>query len=111
MVVLILAIPVLGYAGARTVLNSRAGKVAERNLDPDRAGYVAIVEPTPTTLVVQRDAEGDPMSLTLLALGTGEAGGSILFIPLDTNLVDARPVRRPPAHRLHPGRRGVAGRA
>ena len=87
MVVLILAIPVLGYAGARTVLNSRAGKVAERNLDPTAPGYVAIVEPTPTTLVVQRDAEGDPVSLTLLALGTVDAGGSILFIPLDTNLV------------------------
>ena len=41
--------------------------VAERNLDPTAPGYVAIVEPTPTTLVVQRDAEGDPVSLTLLA--------------------------------------------
>jgi LytR cell envelope-related transcriptional attenuator len=87
MIVLILAIPVLGYAGARTVLNSRAGKVAERNLDPTAPGYVAIVEPTPTTLVVQRDAEGDPVSLTLLALGSADGGGSILFIPLDTNLV------------------------
>jgi anionic cell wall polymer biosynthesis LytR-Cps2A-Psr (LCP) family protein len=87
MVVLIVAIPVLVYAGSQTVLHSRAGKVAARNLDPSAPGYVAIVEPTPTALLLQRDAEGAPISATVVALGTGDAGGSVLFVPLDTNLV------------------------
>jgi hypothetical protein len=86
MAVLILAIPILSVIGAKTVLNSRAGKVAERNLDPRAPGYLAIVEPTPTALVIQHDATGQPVSLTVLALGTGDAGGSVLFIPLDTKL-------------------------
>jgi anionic cell wall polymer biosynthesis LytR-Cps2A-Psr (LCP) family protein len=87
MAVLIAAIPVLAVVGSRTVLDSRAGKVTQRNLDPAAPGYIAIVEPTPTALVIQRDPAGQPVSLTMLALGTGEAGGSVLFIPLDTNLV------------------------
>jgi hypothetical protein len=86
MAVLILAIPILSVVGAKTVLNSRAGKVAERNLDPRAPGYLAIVEPTPTALVIQHDATGQPVSLTVLALGTGDAGGSVLFVPLDTKL-------------------------
>jgi hypothetical protein len=87
MVVLIVAIPVLGVIGAKTVLNSRAGKVSERSLDPRAPGYIAIVEPTPTALVVQHDANDVPVSLTMLALGTGDTGGSVLFVPLDTNVV------------------------
>jgi hypothetical protein len=87
MEVLILAIPILTVVGTKTVLNSRAGKVAERNLDPRARGYLAIVEPTPTALVIQHDATGQPVSLTVLALGTGDTGGSILFVPLDTMLV------------------------
>ncbi|MBV9950686.1 MAG: LCP family protein [Acidimicrobiia bacterium] len=87
MAVLIIAIPILTVVGTRTVLDSRAGKVAARNLDPTAPGYLAIVEPTPTALLIQHDATGQPVSLTVLALGRGDAGGSVLFIPLDTNLL------------------------
>ncbi len=87
LVLLVLAIPALGYAGLSTIKRSRAGQVFDPVTDPRAPGYRAIVEPTPTALVVQRDALGAPVALTALALGAGESGGTVLFVPLDTKLV------------------------
>ncbi len=85
---LVLAIPTLGFAGLHTIRRSRAGQVFDPVTNPRAPGYRAIVEPTPTALVVQRDAQGDPLGLTVLALGAGEAGGTVLFVPLDTKLIN-----------------------
>lgn len=87
--VLVAAIPALGWAGFQVLLDSRDGRVLNPITDPEAPGYEAIVDPTPTTLVVQTDAEGEPVGLTMLSLGTGEAGGSVVFIPLDTRLEKA----------------------
>lgn len=84
---LISAIPALAFTGARTLYRSRDGRVIEPITDPQAPGYQAIVDPTPTALVVQRDDELDPISLTVIGLGSGDTGGSVLFVPLDTTLV------------------------
>lgn len=84
LLMLVVAIPTLGYLGARTLRYSRAGQVLNPVTDPRAPGYTAIVDSTPTALVIQRDAKMAPVALTVVALGSGDAGGSVLFVPLDT---------------------------
>jgi hypothetical protein len=86
LVVLIGAIPALAVTGARTLYRSRDGQIIERITDPRAPGYQAIVDPTPTALVVQRDDDLDPIALTVIGLGTGDTGGSVLFVPMETTL-------------------------
>lgn len=80
------AIPALGYTGVQRLLRSRDGRITVRTDDPAEPGYEALVEPTPTALVVQVDADGAPQSLTVIALGAGDTGGSVIFVPIDTRL-------------------------
>lgn len=86
-VVLALSVPVLGYVGSQSLLTSKGGTFEAAVKDPTAPGYLAVVEPTPTALVIQRDKDDMPVALTLLSLGHGDDGGSVLFIPLDTNLI------------------------
>lgn len=90
LVVLVAAIPALALIGRGLIENSRDGKVLTPISDPRAAGYQALVDPTPTALVVQTDDAGKLKSATMLALGAGDAGGgSVVLIPVDTKL--ARP--------------------
>lgn len=82
-VVLLAAVPVLGWAGFRTVLDTTAGEAVDPQLDPSEPGYEAFVEPTPTALAVGVDADGALSWLAFLALGAGdEHGGSIVLVPV-----------------------------
>ena len=83
--VLLLSIPIVGYLGFRAVLDTTGGRVVDPELDPHEPGYEAAVAPTPVELVVTVDAGGALAGVTVLVLsGTGEAGGSIVFLPVDT---------------------------
>ncbi|MCU1453921.1 MAG: hypothetical protein JWN46_2067 [Acidimicrobiales bacterium] len=80
------AIPALGWVGVRLIRNSKAGTFSATGSNPSAPGYEAPVEPTPTGVVIQRDANNKPISLTVLALGSTAQGGSVLFLPLDTRV-------------------------
>jgi len=84
---LAVSVPALGFAGSRAILHSRSGQLEDERNNPSAPGYAALVDPTPTALLVQRSPSGEPEALTLLALGHQDSGGSVLFIPLDTVLV------------------------
>ncbi|CAN5663070.1 hypothetical protein BH20ACT2_BH20ACT2_11740 [soil metagenome] len=84
LVFLVAAVPTLGYVGYRTVADSRGGQVLDPVTDPAAAGYQALVEPTPTALVVHADDEGDLAALTVLSLGPEGEGGGAIFVPVDT---------------------------
>jgi hypothetical protein len=83
LVTLILAIPVLLYAGSRVVLESSDGRLVETVTDPTRPGFQAIVDPTPVMLVASVDDEGVLDGLTLLTLTADGVGGAVQ-IPADT---------------------------
>jgi hypothetical protein len=83
MVLLVAAVPVLVYAGARTVLDSNDGRLVNRVTDPAAPGWEAIVEPTPTDLVVAVDADGTMLGASVLVL-TGQGSGAVLQIPAET---------------------------
>jgi len=77
LVVLMIAIPVLIVAGSKTVLSSTSGRFVRTVTDPASPGWQAVVEATPTELVVMLDEKGQLNGLTLLAL-TGEGVGGVV---------------------------------
>ena len=90
LVLLVLAIPALVFAGLRVILDSTDGQLVRRVDDPSDPGYEAVVVKTPTELVVAVDAEGKLDSVTLLAL-TSDGTGGVMTIPAGT-LVPMEPV-------------------
>jgi hypothetical protein len=82
LLVLVGAIPVLARAGYEAVTTSTDGRFGGRSVGPTDPGYEELVSSTPTALVVQKDAEGAPVSLTLLSLSGDAGGGSVIFVPL-----------------------------
>ncbi|HEY4377840.1 MAG TPA: LytR C-terminal domain-containing protein [Acidimicrobiales bacterium] len=80
------SIPVLAWGGVRMIRHSNLGTYHRTVNNPKAPGYQALVDPTSVALVIQRDDAGNPVSLTMFALGGSREGGSILFIPLDTKL-------------------------
>ena len=85
--VLTLAVPVLAWIGFREVVQSKSGRLVDQVKDPDTPGFEAVVERTPTSLLVQLGDDGTPISLTVLALNSDDAGGAVLFVPVNT-LID-----------------------
>ena len=90
-VVLVAAVPVLGWVGFRTVLDTTEGQAVDPELDPNEPGYEAFLEPTPLALPQGLDDGGDLSWLTVVGLGgPQEQGGSVLFIPVATLTEDGR---------------------
>ncbi|HEY6531027.1 MAG TPA: hypothetical protein VIY72_01900, partial [Acidimicrobiales bacterium] len=83
LVLLLLAIPALVFAGLRTILDSTDGQLVRRVTDPSAPGYEAVVELTPTQLVVAVGPDGSLDSLSLLALTSRDVGG-VMTIPATT---------------------------
>jgi hypothetical protein len=81
-VALVGAIPLLARAGYEAVTTSTDGRFGGPSAGPTDPGYEELVSSTPTALVVQKDAEGAPVSLTLLSLSGDAGGGSVIFVPL-----------------------------
>lgn len=104
-----LAVPAVAWYGKEALLDSRGGKVEAPILDPNAPGYEAVVEPTPTMLVVHLSDADTLVGLTLLAQA-GVDGGSVLFIPVNTSVVvddlglpDPSTVTVPPSGATEPG--------
>ncbi len=85
LVLLALAIPLLVWAGLRVILDSTDGQLVKRVTDPAAPGYEAVLEPTPTDLVVTVDRAGNLESVTVLAL-TSDAAGGVMTIPPGTRV-------------------------
>ena len=82
-VALLLAIPLLGYAGFRTLLDTRTGTFIE-NPGPDDPGWQALVDPSPLTTVVEVGDEGSVTGLAVIAgLGQTTTGGAVILIPAE----------------------------
>lgn len=76
------AIPVLGYVGVRVILDSSDGEVVDPVLDPDEPGYRALIQPSPTMLLIHENEEGNMVGGTVLALASTEGdGGSVMVFP------------------------------
>jgi hypothetical protein len=74
---------VLAVSGWRVVRDSTVGQRIDPTTDPSAPGFEGFVEPSPTTLVVHRGPDG-LASLALLALFSGDAGGTVLLVPPGT---------------------------
>jgi len=74
----------LVVVGLGRVRSSTAGTYVDATLQPDEPGYVALVTPTPTMLVLQRDASDELVGVSLLALRSQDEGGSVVLIPAAT---------------------------
>lgn len=75
----------LTYVGVQTVRESRAGKSVATVTDPALPGFEAFLEPTPTMLVLHSTGAG-LLSAAILALSSGDTGGSVLLVPPATRL-------------------------
>ncbi|MGN6694854.1 MAG: LCP family protein [Aquihabitans sp.] len=85
---LVAAIPALGYAGSQLISESKDGDYTGTTLSPSDPGYEAPVDPTPTAVAIQYDDQKVPTGVTFLSLAGGEGGGSVIFVPLDTEVTE-----------------------
>lgn len=83
---LVASIPVLVYAGYELISESKDGTYAGTTKSPTDPGYEAQVDPTPTAVAIQYDADRNPTGVTFLSLAGDEGGGSVVFVPLDTQV-------------------------
>jgi hypothetical protein len=83
MVALVVAIPVLVWAGVQVLLDSNDGRLVPRITDPTAPGWEAIVEPTPSELVMTVDASNELQGLAVLIL-SGDTSGAVLQVPVET---------------------------
>jgi hypothetical protein len=84
MVVLVALGAGLVVVGLDRVRGSTAGTYVDATLQPDEPGYVALVTPTPTMLLLQTDAGGELAGVALLALRSQDDGGSVVLVPVAT---------------------------
>ncbi len=75
----------LTYVGIRTVRESRAGRSVSTVTDPALPGFEAFLEPTPTLLVLHASGK-TLLSAAVLALNSGDTGGSVLLVPPATRM-------------------------
>lgn len=74
----------LAYAGSRIVRNSTEGQVVTPVSDPTAPGFEALVDPTPT-MVVLHEVDGTLDAVTFLTLPDPEgSGGGVLMVPTRT---------------------------
>ena len=89
---LIAAIPVLGCGRAPPHLGEQGRHLQRRPPDAGRTpGFEAQVEPTPTAVAIQYDDDNMPNAVTFLRPSGPDGGGSVIFVPLDTEVQEPRP--------------------
>jgi hypothetical protein len=72
--------------GLNRVWTGTLGRYVPAGLDPDQPNYAALVTPTPTFLVLHVDGAGQLAGLALLSLRSGDEGGSVIVIPVGTQV-------------------------
>jgi len=76
---------VLVWFGTRVILDSSDGRVVSAESDRTKPGFEAVVEKTPTALVLVTSEDGRLDSASLLTL-TSEGAGGIMVIPVQTDV-------------------------
>jgi LytR cell envelope-related transcriptional attenuator/LytR_cpsA_psr family len=84
--VLVLAVPILTWKGFAILRNEDTGQVIGAETDPTKPGFEALVTPTPTALLLDRDQSGALTGVTLLTRPSQQGGGNIVFLPVGTVL-------------------------
>ncbi|HTN78586.1 MAG TPA: LCP family protein [Acidimicrobiales bacterium] len=77
MVLIAAVIPALGAVAAKTIVDSREGRLVKRE---GRAADI-VLPPTPAQLLVALDAAGAPESIAVASLSPGGQGGFLILIP------------------------------
>jgi hypothetical protein len=83
--VLAIAAVALVWVGVSVLFDSNDGKLVTRIDDRAAPGFEAVVEKTPTGLVLMVGDDGELASATVVALGSSTAGG-VLSIPVETDV-------------------------
>jgi hypothetical protein len=81
-ILLFLAIPLLGYLGFRTLLDTRTGTFIE-DPGPESPGWVALVDPTPVVGVVEMDGPEITGIAVVISIGKTARGGAVVLIPAE----------------------------
>ena len=79
-VLLFIAIPVLGYGGFRTLLDSRTGTFID-DPGPDSPGWLALVDPSPVVGVVEMDEGRITGIAVVVKIGQTARGGAVILVP------------------------------
>ena len=82
---LIVIAAILVWFGVRTILSSSDGRLVTRIADPSAPGFEAVVEKTPTDLILAVGDDGSLASATILALSSDTKGG-VLTVPVETDV-------------------------
>jgi hypothetical protein len=98
LVVLVVMVPILGWKGFEILRTERTGDETEFEDDPEAAGFQALVDATPATLLADIGPDGSLQGVTLITLPSS-AGGNIIFFPIGTLL--PVPLREPPEAALN----------
>ncbi len=77
MLLIAVAIPTLGGVAAKTIVDSREGRLVKRE---GRAADI-VLPPTPAQLLVSLDAAGAPQSIAVASLSPGGRGGFLILMP------------------------------
>lgn len=95
-VLAIVAVPILGYVGIQTLLDSRAGTFLSEP-GPEDPGYRALVDASPVVAVVEMD-DGEISGIVIVARpGEAEAGGAIVVVPGELEVAGTELSEREPA--------------
>ena len=82
----VVAVPVLGYAGATILRDEDTGQVVNRESDAAAPGFEALVTPTPTQMVAMLDGAGAVAGVQVLALTDPMGGGTVVSAPVATHV-------------------------
>ncbi|MBP9065308.1 MAG: LytR C-terminal domain-containing protein [Candidatus Microthrix sp.] len=80
---------VLVFTGYRSSLRMTGGaSISPQQRSPSEPGYEAAVKPTPVTFLAVVNDGGDLRALSFVTQGSGEAGGTIITVPLSLLLAN-----------------------
>lgn len=80
-VLVLLAVPFIGYVGARAVLDSTGGRDAQAGDLPTQA-----FPSTPSAMALTVDDDGDLAGVTVFVLAQSGVGGSIISVPVNSDV-------------------------
>lgn len=91
-VMLFMAIPILGYGGFRTLLDSRTGTFVD-DPGPDAPGWVALVDPSPVVGVVEMDEGRITGVAVIVKIGQTARGGAVILVPGELEAVEGQRIQ------------------
>ncbi len=85
LVLLLIAVPVLIYAGVHVVLKTNDGRLIAGTANPNSPGWTATIPPTSTMMLAGVNDAGVLSTVDLMAL-TSPQLGNVVLIPVDTQV-------------------------